>query len=126
MEFLLKAIVSPSLSFVQIMIISYIGALFGEMQKEADSEKALILSKFITSWMSSGFGGFITGILLQGTIAQNNHYVVLGGAGAIGYAGHKYSLGLILKLLSNYIFSKLPFNETNSSNINTKDNKDKK
>lgn len=87
-------------SVVQIVLVACIGALLGEMKKEVDDEESAHLGKFIVSWLSSGFGGVMVGLLLQGTIAKDNLYIVLGSSGVAGYAGQKQSLGFALSILS--------------------------
>lgn len=91
------------LSVVQIILVAYIGALFGEMKKEVDDDEAIHFGKFLISWMSSGFGGVMVGLLLRGTISKDNVYVVLGGAGLAGYAGQQKSIGLATRLLTMFI-----------------------
>lgn len=91
------------LQIVQIILVAYIGALLGEMKKEIDDEESLVLSKFVVTWMSSGFGGVMIGLILQGTVANDNNYIVLGGSGIAGYAGHQKSIKIVTKFLNNMI-----------------------
>lgn len=88
---------------VQIILVAYIGALLGEMKKEIDDEEALQLSRFVITWMGSGFGGVMIGLILQGTVGKDNHYVVLGGSGIAGYAGYKKSLKIATKVIDKLI-----------------------
>jgi hypothetical protein len=91
------------LQIVQIILVAYIGALLGEMKKEIDDEESIVLSKFVITWMSSGFGGVMIGLILQGTVAKDNNYIVLGGSGIAGYAGQQKSIGIATKFLSTMI-----------------------
>jgi hypothetical protein len=93
------------LQIVQIILVAYIGALLGEMKKEIDDEESIVLSKFVITWMSSGFGGVMIGLILQGTVAKDNNYIVLGGSGIAGYAGQQKSIGIATKFLNSIINS---------------------
>lgn len=93
------------LQIVQIILVAYIGALLGEMKKEIDDEESIVLSKFVITWMSSGFGGVMIGLILQGTVAKDNTYIVLGGSGIAGYAGQQKSIGIATKFLNSILNS---------------------
>lgn len=88
------------LQIVQIILIAYIGALFGEMKKEVDDHEEVVFSKFIVSWLASGFGGVMVGLMLRGTISKENVYITLGGAGVAGYAGQQKSIGIATRILT--------------------------
>lgn len=90
-------------SVVQIVLVSCIGALLGEMKKEVDDDESVHLGKFVVSWLSSGFGGVMVGLLLQGTFAKDNLYIILGSSGVAGYAGQKKSLELAQSILSKFV-----------------------
>jgi hypothetical protein len=91
------------LQIVQIILVAYVGALLGEMKKEIDDEDSIVLSKFVIAWMSSGFGGVMIGLILQGTVAKDNNYIVLSGSGIAGYVGQKKSIGIAAKFLNGII-----------------------
>lgn len=93
-------------SVVQIVLVAYVGALLGEMKKEVDDDESIHLGKFIVSWLASGFGGVMVGILLQGTIAKDNLYMILGSAGIAGYAGQNKSIGFATTLLMRVLGGK--------------------
>jgi hypothetical protein len=96
-KFLLDII---QLQVVQIILVAYIGALLGEVKKEVDDDDAVNIGKFLITWLCSGFGGVMVGLLLQGTVAKDNNYVVLGASGIAGFAGQQKSIGIATKLIN--------------------------
>lgn len=89
-----------SQQIVEIILWAYVGALIGEYKKEVDDEYSVVFTKFLSAWISSGFGGVLVGVFLQGTFAKDNKYIVKCGAGAAGFLGYEVSLGLIKHYLT--------------------------
>jgi hypothetical protein len=86
----------------QIILVAYIGALLGEMRKEFDDNREVVLAEFLVSWLGSGFGGAMVGLMLKGSIVKEaeHFYFVIGATGVTGYAGYKKSIGLALGVLN--------------------------
>jgi hypothetical protein len=104
-EYLLNLILTNNLPIVQLALIAYVGALFGEMKREIDDQKSLIFWRFMVSWLSSGFGGIMIGLAVRGVV-RDNEYFSMAGAGIAGYAGYEktmnLSFGFLDKLLEAY------------------------
>jgi len=101
MNFLLEML---RLSVIQIIIVAYAGALFGEMNKRIVSDEPIRFIEYLVSWISSGFSGTMIGLFLKGLINDiSNPYIALSGAGYAGYAGQKFSSQLMKKALLSLI-----------------------
>jgi hypothetical protein len=99
MSLFMQVLLSNHISIIQILIVAYIGALIGEIQKEIDDDEKVKLLGFCVSWLSSGFIGTMAGMMLQGTVAKDNSYLVLGGSGVAGFMGRKKALTIIQKMI---------------------------
>lgn len=104
-ESLLRLVLADNLPIVQLALVAYVGALFGETKKEIEDDVAVVFWRFVISWLSSGFGGVMIGLLVRGIVKENDYYS-LASAGIAGYAGHEktlnLSLGFLDKLLGAY------------------------
>jgi len=114
MNFLLEML---RLSVIQIIIVAYAGALFGEMSKGIIANEPVRFIEYLISWISSGFSGVMVGLFLKGLINDiSNPYIPLSGAGYAGYAGRKFSSQLMRKALLSLIQQSEKFLNDNKDN----------
>lgn len=111
------------LQIIQIILVAYIGALLGEMKKEVEDNEEIMMMKFLVSWLGSGFGGVMVGLLLQGTVASDNNYVIMGASGLAGFAGQQKSVGLATKILSALVDNAETLNTPNKKTTRKKTTK---
>lgn len=99
MSLFIRILLSTQVSLIQILIAAYVGALIGEVQKEINDDEEIKFLEFFVSWFSSGFVGTMVGMILQGTVAKDNVYLVAGGTGVAGIIGRKKALILAQKII---------------------------
>lgn len=101
------------ITLFHLIIVSYTGALIGEITRSAECSQPIKFSIFLTELLASGFLAIMIALALDGTILKKEPVAVLAAAGVFGYLDRQVCLKIIAKL--NFI--KLDDNQEKNNKI---------
>ncbi|MEG0728275.1 MAG: hypothetical protein RR420_01495 [Anaerovoracaceae bacterium] len=88
---------------MQIVLISSIGSLIGEFFREIHDDEPVVMAKFISSWLASGFLGIMIGLIVKEMFFQDKPLLVLGITGFLSYMGNKNSTSMLSSMIDNFL-----------------------
>lgn len=86
------------INLFHLALISYTGALIGEISRSVECTKPISFTIFLTELLASGFLGVMIALALKGTLLKDKPVAVLSAAGVFGYLDRKACLAVIERL----------------------------
>jgi hypothetical protein len=90
--------VIAELTVFHLILVSYTGALIGELTRSVECSEPISLVIFLAELLASGFLGIMIALALESTILKDKPIGVLAASGIFGYLDRKTCISIVNNL----------------------------